>query len=149
MKKIVIIDIDGTVSHIGEERAALLQDGRPIDLDAFYADAFDDKPVTHVLELVKHLDKKYRLVFCTGRSERARTKTLNWMDKHRVPCKTNKLLMRPDDDERPDHEVKPDLIRRHGLRFNEIAFVLEDRKSMVDKWRELGVPCFQVAEGGI
>jgi hypothetical protein len=39
------------------------------------------------------------------------------------------------------------LLAKAGIPLDEIAFVLEDRNSMVKKWRELGLTCLQVAEG--
>jgi len=38
-------------------------------------------------------------------------------------------------------------IEEAGIELDDIAFVLEDRDSMVAKFRELGVKCLQVAEG--
>jgi hypothetical protein len=57
------------------------------------------------------------------------------------------ILMRPDGDKRHDTEVKPEMLNKFGVDLNEIAFVLEDRNSMVAKWRELGLKCLQVADG--
>ena len=54
------------------------------------------------------------------------------------------LLMRKDGDFRHDTEVKPELIEPIKDR---ILCILEDRASMVAKWRELGYTCLQVAEG--
>jgi hypothetical protein len=55
--------------------------------------------------------------------------------------------MRKNDDHRHDTEVKPELLRENGIGLETIAFVLEDRNSMVKKWRDLGLICLQVAEG--
>lgn len=55
--------------------------------------------------------------------------------------------MRPDNDHRHDTEIKPMLLKRAGIKMKSIDFVLEDRNSMVQKWRELGLRCLQVAEG--
>lgn len=54
------------------------------------------------------------------------------------------LFMRADGDHRPDHIVKPELVS-HLL--HKIEMVFEDRQVMVDKWRELGLTCLQVAKG--
>ena len=35
----------------------------------------------------------------------------------------------------------------NGLDFSDVAFILEDRDSMVKKWRDLGLTCLQVAYG--
>lgn len=146
MKKVVLVDLDGTIARVSPSRLALLKEGRPTDLSAFYADDFNDQPIEETVELVKHLHRKYRIVYCTSRSERVRTKTLNWLEKHDLPHNPTRLLMRPDDDERHTVEVKPDLVKRYGIRLNEIAFVLEDDPAMVSKWKELSVKCLQVVD---
>ena len=55
--------------------------------------------------------------------------------------------MRKNNDHRHDIEVKPELLKEAGIKLDSIAFVLEDRNSMVKKWRELGLICLQVADG--
>lgn len=144
-RRIVVVDIDGTIAKPGDRMKYMRQD--PKDLDAFYSDKFDDEPIKDNVDLVKHLAKRYTLVFCTARSERARTKTLNWFDKHAIPYSNDRLLMRGDLDERPTLVVKPDLLRMNGIKPNQVAFILEDYSDMCLKWRELGFNCFQVAEG--
>ena len=59
----------------------------------------------------------------------------------------NRLLMRKDGDFRHDSIVKPELIENSWFDSNIIAFILEDRDSMVNEWRELGFTCLQVAKG--
>jgi len=139
-KKIVIIDLDGTI----------VENGNHADLDAFYAHSFiDDKPITETVELVKHLGRKYDLVYCTARSEKLRAQTLNWLDKHGVPHSNRTLLMRSDADYRPTVEVKLELIKNHGIKHGQIAFVLEDNNHMVRVWRDLGVRVLQVDNNDI
>lgn len=44
-------------------------------------------------------------------------------------------------------EVKPELLQKAGITPDKVYFILEDRDSMVAKWRELGYRCLQVADG--
>lgn len=148
MQKIIIVDIDGTISKVGERLKYLLQ--TPKDWDSFYNDCFDDEPVLNMVDLVYNLYlQRYKIVFCTGRRESCRQNTIDWMNKHFEPeiSKFSTLLMRHNNDRRHDTEVKPQLLQQANINFNDIAFVLEDRNSMVQKWRELGLICLQVAEG--
>jgi hypothetical protein len=148
MRKTVIVDIDGTISKVGE-RLKYLQI-EPKDWDSFYNDCFDDEPILDIVDLVYDLYiQRYNIVFCTGRRESCREKTIAWFNKHFEPevAKFSKLLMRPNKDHRHDIEVKPELLKKAGIELDSIAFVLEDRNSMVKKWRELGLICLQVAEG--
>ena len=57
------------------------------------------------------------------------------------------VLMRPDGDHRHDTDIKPELLEKAGIDLDTIAFVMEDRNSMVKKWRDMGLICLQVAEG--
>ena len=148
MKRIVIVDIDGTISKVGERLRYLNQE--PKDWDSFYNDCFEDEPIIEMVDLVYDLYlQRYQLVFCTGRRESCREKTINWFNKYFEPeiAKHSKLLMRPNKDHRHDSEIKPELLKNAGIELDSIAFVLEDRNSMVKKWRELGLICLQVADG--
>ena len=146
-KNIIIVDIDGTISKIGDRLKYLLQE--PKDWDSFYEDCFEDEPIPEIVKLVEHLSfDGYKIVFCTGRRECVREKTKAWLRKyfHSVRS-TTILLMRKDGDHRHDTEVMPELLHSFGINLDAISFVLEDRNSMVKKWRELGLTCLQVAEG--
>ena len=144
MKNIIIVDIDGTISKDGDRLKYLKMD--PPDWDNFYNDSFDDEPIIEICEMVERLDRFYTVIFCTGRRESVREKTVEWINKYIYSMKlySPKILMRANDDERHDVIVKPELLEKHGVDLNKIAFVLEDRNSMVAKWREMGLKCLQV-----
>lgn len=147
-KKIVIVDIDGTISKVGDRLRFLSQ--KPKDWDSFYNDCFEDEPISDMINLVNILLPKYYVVFCTGRRESVREMTVNWLKSNLDIKKVVyplQLFMRSDGDFRHDTEVKPELLKKSSIQFSDIAFVLEDRNSMVAKWRELGLTCLQVAEG--
>jgi hypothetical protein len=149
MKNIVIVDIDGTISKVGDRLKYLQQE--PKDWDSFYESCFEDEPIHDMLNLVNTLMLEcYDVYFCTGRRESVRDKTHDWFNIQtslEFRISPHKLLMRPDNDHRHDTEVKPELLEKAGIKLEDIVFILEDRNSMVKKWRELGVKCLQVAEG--
>lgn len=144
----IIVDIDGTISKVGERLKYLQQE--PKDWDSFYADCFDDEPIPEVIGLVQDLYESLNdIIFCTGRRESCREATIKWL-KNNLGYKVatgSLLLMRKNNDHRHDTEVKPELLKNAGIEFDSIACVLEDRNSMVKKWRELGLICLQVADG--
>ena len=147
MKNIVIVDIDGTISKVGDRIKYLKQN--PVDWDSFYDSCFEDEPIEEICRLVMSLYRiGYNIVYCTGRRESVRYKTNKWLFDNLLPLPTTEtLLMRPNGDRRHDTEVKPELITNAGIKLDDIAFVLEDRDSMVKKWRKMGLKCLQVAEG--
>lgn len=147
MEKYVIVDIDGTISQVSEERLKFLKQ-KPKDWDAFYKLCFNDEPIQEMIDLVQMLidSQKYRIVFCTGRRESVYIETLRWIRKY-LNFDTIPLYMRKYNDFRHDTEVKPELLAERGITPENTAFILEDRASMCKKWRELGFRCLQVDEG--
>lgn len=147
--KYIVCDIDGTISKVGARLKYLQQD--PPDWDKFYDDCFEDEPIYPILNLIEELWEysNYEILFCTGRRESCRSKTDKWLSKHSYMCRSidYSLLMRPDNDHRHDTEVKPELLAAAGITPENTAFIIEDRNSMVKKWRELGFTCIQPAEG--
>lgn len=139
MKKFVIVDIDGTLSVPNPERMKYAH----VDWEAFYADSFDDDPIKEMVDLVKHLNRKYEVVYCTARSERARVKTLNWFDKHELTYENRNILMRPNFDERSSVEIKLDLLKWRGIKVNQIALMFDDHNAIVRVFRSLGVVVLQ------
>jgi len=156
---LIICDIDGTIANCSK-RLHYIQDKNGKKLDkpdwkSFYDEVDKDEPIKVVVEMVNSLSENYEIVFLTGRNESCRDKTRYWLHEHNLslnnffPRVYNELLMRKENDRRPDTEVKPELLNEY-LKDNpddKVAFILEDRTSVVKKWRELGYTCFQVADG--
>lgn len=145
MKHIVVVDIDGTIAKIGD-RLKYITDQYPKDYDAFYDHVGEDKPIKEILAIVQELSHKYKIVFCTGRASRCRTLTIEWLNRH-LPISGYDLLMRKNGDHRHDVDVKPQLLQKAGIYPQQVLCILEDRNSMVKKWRELGFTCLQVNDG--
>lgn len=143
---IIVVDIDGTIAKVGDRLKYLQQEKK--DWDAFYEHCDEDEPIKDIIELIELMQiHEYNIVFCTGRRESVRKKTEDWLFKNIWCLREYKLLMRKDNDWRPDTEVKPELLDNAGITPDDVWFILEDRDSMVAKWRELGYRCLQVADG--
>lgn len=145
-KNIVVVDIDGTIAKVGDRLKYLQQEKK--DWDAFYEHCDEDEPIKDIIELIELMQiHEYNIVFCTGRRESVRKKTEYWLFKNIWCLREYKLLMRKDGDWRHDTEVKPELLQKEGITPDDVYFILEDRDSMVAKWRELGYRCLQVNDG--
>ena len=144
---IVVVDIDGTIAKVGDRLKYLEQS--PKDWDKFYESCFKDDPYNDMIRLVHRLNSSgYDIVFCTGRRESVRTVTRNWLRNFFAPSVSEgALFMRQNNDKRHDTIVKPELLLDGCCSVNNVEFILEDRNSMVKKWRELGYRCLQVQEG--
>ena len=81
------------------------------------------------------------IILLTGRGEEYRQETETWLRKQSVKYKT--LYMRRVKDERTDAIIKKEVYVEHVKNTYETLFVVEDRKSVVEMWREIGVTCLQ------
>lgn len=138
----IVFDMDGTLSIVGDRIKYLQQD--PKDWDAFYVACDQDEPNTPIMRLCRILQSHDTIKIVTGRRESVREKTLQWLEKYGVYIPSKNLHMRKDGDYRHDTLVKPELIEPFA---SQVDVIFEDRHSMVKKWRELGYTCLQVADG--
>lgn len=132
----IICDIDGTLSH-------------KCDRQWFdYSKVDQDELDITVSAIVKSFARMgYKILIVSGRegTEECRTKTLAWLDKHEIPY--HDLMMRKEGDYRRDSIVKEEIYNTYIKDKFDVQFVLDDRQIVVDKWREIGLKCLQVAPG--
>lgn len=128
-----IVDIDGTLALKGERS--------PYDWHRVGEDTLN----TPVYLVLRGLDKMgLQIVFASGRDAVCRPETQAWLEKKSLG--SYPLYMRPEGDMRKDSIVKRELLDEIAKTWNVIG-VLDDRDQVVRMWREIGLPCFQVAEG--
>lgn len=136
LPRAILVDIDGTL--------ALRGDRSPYDWDR----VGEDQPNPAVIELVQTIAAagRHRIILLSGRDEVCRRQTELWLDAQGLPF--HELHMRPRKDNRKDSIVKAELYRAQVEGRYAVAFVVDDRKQVVQMWRdELGLTCLQVAEG--
>lgn len=149
MKNIIVIDIDNTVSIIGDRLKYLNR--KPKDWDSFYDNCLKDKPNFPIIRIIQGLFNlplvtyyNYQFFYITGRPERIREKTLLWLNKYNLCCDTENLFMRKNHDYRPDYILKREIIEPFK---DKILMAFEDRDQVVQMYRELGITCLQVVDG--
>lgn len=143
-RKLVLVDMDGTTADCEHRRRFL--DCTPKDYDSFFAGCADDPPIDHIVKWVKAIAEspEYAVVIVSGRpTDRAGIATEEWLERHGINCL--RLLMRDRGDRRPDWIVKQQIL--DYLPKDRIAFVIDDRNSVVDMWRRNGLTVYQVADG--
>lgn len=142
--KAIIVDIDGTLADCSH-RVHHLQ-STPKDWDAFYAGCAHDSTIEGVYHLLSCVEfvGDIALLFVTGRPERTRVDTEEWLS-NRISW--TKLVMRSNGDRRADDVLKREIYERDIAPYYDVLFCLEDRSRVVKMYRSLGVPCLQVAEG--
>jgi hypothetical protein len=140
----VLVDLDGTVADC-THRLHHIRRGRK-NWAAFFAACHLDEPNDVVVALVKALAHEHKLIFCSGRPERTRAATEEWVAKH-VGVARPRLYMRGDKDRRADDIVKRELLQRIRQDGFDPRLAIDDRRRVVDMWRSEGLVCAQVAEG--
>jgi len=138
--KVFICDIDGTIAD-NKHREHLIKEA---GWDAFFDACDKDKPIEHMRILLAALCEYEEIVYVTGRPERVREKTILWLNRHGF-TEGYAMYMRPNGDHRPDHVLKKELLEDLKVEGFEPIMSFDDRQQVVDMWREMGVPCAQVA----
>lgn len=142
-KKIVICDLDGTLAD-GSHREYLIKD-HPRDWDTYFDLCHLDVPNWPMVEVLERLAVAYKIVILTGRIERTREKTENWLLEFQIPY--HELIMRPTEDRTDDHILKVRQAINNGYNTDRVLVVFEDRNRVVKSWRDTGYFCLQVREG--
>lgn len=131
---IYIFDIDGVLADI-EHRLIYRKRN---DFDNFYDEDImaKDKLISAGKELLDLMNKDGIVVYSTGRPERTRKTTIEWLVKYGFPVRA--ILMREDNDFRPSPEVKLDHVWEIMKEFREtletsngtVYFIDDDPKNV-------------------
>ena len=132
----IIVDIDGTLAH--------RCDRQWFEYSKVHLDHLD-VAVYGIVE--SFASKGYNILIVSGREGTAECKHLTtaWLETHKVPYV--ELYMRKENDYRRDSIVKKEIYDTFIKDKYDVEFVLDDRKSVCDMWREIGLKCLQVAPG--
>lgn len=152
LPKAILCDLDGTLAIMGDRSP----------YDASNCDV-KDHPNWPVIETVMAMhDQGVEIIFMSGRDGKYRPETVRFIEKY---CRFTpdpetctgfgamerpipyQLHMRAEGDTRKDSIIKEELFMEHVFGKFNVLFVLDDRNQVVDKWREMGLTCFQVAPG--
>lgn len=115
----------------------------------FYKRVSQDKPRQSIIDLInKFYRDGYIVCLTSGRPIKwaeleTGKETVQWLKD--VGVSYDHIFMRQSGDKRPDTEVKQEILNQ--LPKERIAYVFDDRDSVVKMWRSNGLTCLQVAEG--
>jgi len=139
-----IFDIDGTLAD-GSSRQHYL-DKTPHNWDGWYSEVIRDKLYLDVAKFVDYgISRGIRIILCTGRDERCRADTEQWLRDYEI--KYDILYMRTHKDFRNDEIIKKEMLDDMRSRGYNPTMAFEDRDRVVKMWRENGIRCMQVAPG--
>lgn len=146
--KVVIVDLDGTLA-LNRHRSHYIDNSREGKKDwvSYFLACDEDAPNKPVIESINALKAQgYFIHIFSARGDIAREKTELWLRHHSVLY--DALEMREMDTFTPDEILKRFwLLDLYPNYKQEVLCVFDDRDKVVNMWRELGLACFQVAEG--
>lgn len=158
--KYIVFDIDGVLADCSHRLHYIQGDDK--DYDKFYSDEeiLKDKVLKSGKTLFNAIERsisedcrnkhyyneigefsKVRIVFITGRNESCYTATEKWLWDNIINTAVS-IYMRPENDYRPAHEVKKDLIEKH-IGFENILFAFDDDNQVDEMYKKHGVMCYK------
>lgn len=128
-KRVLFLDIDGILA----DPAHRLHYLEAKDYDNFYKEVVNDAPFVRDRRALTDLEERYNgnIVYLTGRPERTREDTLNWLKKY-YDFSDHPMLMRKDEDHRKSPELKAEMALKY-VEDNDITacMVLDDMEDNV------------------
>jgi len=139
-----IFDLDGTLANDDRRKHYLLE--TPMNWDGWYSEVIRDRLNLDIAKFVDYgISRGIKIILCTGRDERCRVDTEQWLRDYKV--KYEILYMRKNKDFRQDDIIKKEMLDDMRFRGYNPTMAFEDRDRVVKMWRENGIRCLQVQEG--
>jgi hypothetical protein len=135
---LAVVDIDGVVADVRHRLHHI--ESSPKDWPAFFAAAAKDPPLAEGVARVRELMEGHEVVYLTGRPERLRRVTEEWLRRQGIGGGT--LVMRRHGDFRPAKVTKTEEVARLA-RGREVAVLLDDDPDVCEALRSAGWPVEQ------
>ncbi|MEU2618341.1 hypothetical protein ABZ642_09225 [Streptomyces sp. NPDC007157] len=132
-RPIAVFDIDNTLADTAHRQRFL--ERRPRDWDAFFAAAPHDPPLAEGIALAVATARECEIVYLTGRPDRCRRDTLDWLAAHGLP--EGRVHMRRDADRRPARRTKLEILRRLAER-RAVRVLVDDDELVCDDAERAG-----------
>ncbi|MFJ4466485.1 hypothetical protein ACIP2X_03095 [Streptomyces sp. NPDC089424] len=120
-RPIAVFDLDNTLADTAHRQHFL--EGRPRDWEGFFGAAPADPPLAEGVAMARASAEECEVVYLTGRPERCRQDTLDWLAAQELP--EGRVHMRRDADRRPARHTKLETLRRLA-RNREIRMLVDD-----------------------
>lgn len=132
----IIVDIDGTLADNSHRQHLIETEG----WDVFFSECYHDIPIEPIVSIVQILEEYHSILIVTGRPEKYKALTRQWLDKNGI--RFLELYMRKDGDHRPDYEVKQEMLVEIKREYDPLL-VIDDSPKVVKMWRDNGLICLQ------
>ncbi|MET9960766.1 hypothetical protein ABZ128_17240 [Streptomyces sp. NPDC006326] len=134
-RPLAVFDIDNTLADTGHRQHFLEQ--RPRDWDGFFGAAPADPPLARGVALALERAADCEVVYLTGRPERCRADTLEWLARYGLP--EGRVWMRGNQDRRPARTTKLETLQRIA-RGREVQVFVDDDELVCQAARAAGFP---------
>ena len=135
--KAVLSDLDGTISD-RRHRLHHIEDKK--DWDSFFDNLIYDPPILNTIKKIDNLlTENTKLIFVTGRPERYRLLSQEWIEKN-TPFRNFILLMRDNKDYRKDQIIKQEMLKNIKQNYS-VDTVFEDQPDLAEMWAAEGLNC--------
>ena len=139
--RVAIFDVDGTLMDIDHRRKYVESEQK--DWKKFFEYMKFDTIRDDVFHMAHALEADgYVIIVCSGRNEKYRDITEQQLAFGKL--KYEALMMRGDQDYRPDYEVKQEMLDRMRKEGLDPKISVDDRPSVVKMWRQNGLTTFDV-----
>ncbi|MER5178343.1 hypothetical protein ABT009_08220 [Streptomyces sp. NPDC002896] len=137
-RPLAVFDLDNTLADTAHRQRFL--ERRPRDWDAFFAAAPHDPPLAEGVALALKSAEECEIVYLTGRPERCRRDTADWLAAQGLP--EGRIWMRRNDDRRPARFTKLTILRRIS-REREVRMLVDDDELVCEEARRAGFTVVQ------
>ena len=139
MSKVILCDIDGTVAN-NDHRQHLLKNFN--NWNKFFLAMSKDDPYPKAVKLLENFSKDYEIIFLTGRPERYRKETTEWLKKN-INLKTFELIMRENEDFTDKVQAKKKMFR-NKLSSKKIKLIIENDEELINLWESLNLDVLDI-----
>jgi hypothetical protein len=130
-----IFDVDGTLANVDPYLHYVRGSDR--DYDAFHEASIDALPNVKVVEMLNNaVSDCHTILIVTSRKEKYRGLTSMWMAINNI--RSHALFMRADEDNRPDYEVKKDILDKINKHWT-VYHAVDDNPNVIRLWEENGI----------
>ena len=121
-RSLAVFDVDGVLADVTHRLHHL--EARPQRWERFFQAADRDPLLAEGAGRLRAARAEHDVVYLTGRPERTRRLTEQWLARHDLP--TGPLIMRADDDHRPARWMKREVLRRLAATRDVISMLDDD-----------------------
>lgn len=146
MNKLWVFDIDNTLANVHHRWHHLR--GEKKNWDAFFKEQIKDEPYQPVLDVLHALANDRlgdEIIVVTGRDERFREVSMEWLNRHVEWFSNDKLFMRPAGNREDDDKLKVKIVKNWLSRHPNYTMgaIFDDRHRIIDAFRAEGWYTFE------